>query len=140
MLPIPFAGTRLSLVTYVRRGKVWNRLGSQNIYYHKQTGTWVSRRPQQDGSESIFSNWYEHQGRKGPIFATAINEGGKSLEIPPGYRCPQTQEPTEDGAVQRKAEPSEEDGGGESPDEDAAGSLDAAISETTVDFPEAGLG
>lgn len=41
--------------------------------------------------------------------------------------------------MQRKAEPSEEDGGGESPDEDATGSLDAAISETTVDFLEAGL-
>lgn len=45
---------------------------------------WVSRRPQQDGSESIFSNWYEHQGRKGPIFATALNEDDKSLEFPLG--------------------------------------------------------
>ena len=34
----------------------------------------------------------------------------------------------------RKAQPSEEDSSGESPDKAAAGSLDLAISETTVDF------
>lgn len=42
--------------------------------------------------------------------------------------------------MQRKAQPSEEDRSGESPEEDAAGNLDVAISETTVDFLEARLG
>lgn len=42
--------------------------------------------------------------------------------------------------MQRKAQPSEEDRGGESPEEDAAGNLDVVISETSVDFLAAGLG
>lgn len=123
-----------------RQGTVYNSGWPVRIFVFisTATGTEVSRRPRQDESEFICSNWYGHREETG-LFLQLL-----STKVIKAWNFPWVSLPSNAGACwgwhcveKSRTERGSRDG--ESPDGDFAGTLGIAISKTIVDFSGPGL-